>query len=567
MTKRWSKVDLYNNWVTSHQNMSLDEYRKEVREWEKDQNRIKKLIDEETKKPPNESGNDKIKRLNKRRRLNAALEDVQMHSRKKQLKKVLETMKKGKDLKNKEEQLKKLQDKRKLKKAFDTMKAKHSLFESKTMPRDLAKDTKEHGDKGKTEEFRKRKEAWMKEHRKAKEKTKDETTNETYNDKDFRYCIEQFLQSCSLNAYLLKTNPFIAIMKEQSYELFNMLYPDNAKNNQFPISKTLAWGCFKNQYQYPWDYEKAFRTIIDDYPHNFFDTDEEMKAYQDKVLKKMDKELADRTAARNMMMMRNLYKKVVLQEAKNEAYIKAHSLRYEPKAIKTHDLAKDVKAYRDKHIDELRAIQSNITFDSQTRKDGGLDENSRLVVQPLVKLILSFIRNKGYSINDTEDIIKGIGFSIDDEYIDLIKKKVQSVIDKEKSNLKQQAIQQAKQTKRQEVAAYPPRFTTSKPKPIVEIKSTHKPNLNLSHIQQVHQPDKVSPSENTRRRGQIEGLEEDNRIWNSEKDLYIKAWDKIGDDISKLPQKTGIHATNDVRAAVKGLKHGKAISNRLTSWR
>ena len=135
--------------------------------------------------------------------------------------------------------------------------------------------------------------------------------------------------------------------------------------------------------------------------------------------------------------------------------------------------------------------------------------------------------------------------------------------------MKESVKEQRRETKRQETQQYPPRFTTSKPQPIVDITTTHKPRLNLSHIQQVHQPGQVLPSENTRarRRGQIDGLEEDKRIWNSEKDLYVKAWERIGDGISKLPQRTGIHATNDVRAAVKGLKYGKAIGNRLCGWR
>ena len=220
----------------------------------------------------------------------------------------------------------------------------------------------------------------------------------------------------------------------------------------------------------------------------------------------------------------------------------------------THDLAKDVKVCRDKHMDELRLIQSQIKFDVMTRKGGGFDEGSRLTIQPIVKLILGFIKNKGYSINDTKDIIKGIGFSMPDEYIDLIKKSVGVSMNK-------------RQTKKQEVKQYPPRYTTSKPKPIIDITSTRKPKLNLSHIQQVHQPAKVSPSENTRARGQIDGLEEDKRIWNSEKDPYVKAWSKIGDDVKSMSQRTGIHSTADVRAAVKQLKHGKAFRNRLTSWR
>ena len=141
----------------------------------------------------------------------------------------------------------------------------------------------------------------------------------------------------------------------------------------------------------------------------------------------------------------------------------------------SHDLAKDVKAYRDKHMDELRMIQSQIRFDVMSRGNKPLDEGSRETVQPIVKIVLSFIRNKGYSISDTKDIIKAIGFTMSDDYIDLIKKSVS-------------VLQNKIQTKKQEVKQYPPRYTTSKPKPIIDITSTDRPKLNLSHIQQVHQP-------------------------------------------------------------------------------
>ena len=225
-------------------------------------------------------------------------------------------------------------------------------------------------------------------------------------------------------------------------------------------------------------------------------------------------------------------------------------------------------------MDELRFIQSELRFDKMPRNGRELDESSRLTVQPLVKLILSFIRNKGYSVDNTKDIIKGLGFDIDDEYIDLVKKAVRISMSK-------------KQTKRQEVKQYPPRYTTSKPKPIIDITTTNKPKLNLSHIHQVHQPQSISPSENTRKPtlsmsksshtgrddkldysfGQISGIEADNRIWNTEGAKYFKAFDRINDRINELPKKTCIHTTNNVRASMKKLKHSKEISKRLTSWR
>ena len=146
---------------------------------------------------------------------------------------------------------------------------------------------------------------------------------------------------------------------------------------------------------------------------------------------------------------------------------------------------------------------------------------------------------------------------------------------------------QSKQTKKQEVAQYPKRYTTSKPIVQADITSTYKPKLNLRHIQQVDQPPSVSPSENTRKaklsvssleshdipkqsahrkaHGQIEGLEEDNRIWNSEKDMYIRALGKVGNNLQQPNPR--IHATNDVRAAVRGLPNGSQLANRLRGWR
>ena len=242
--------------------------------------------------------------------------------------------------------------------------------------------------------------------------------------------------------------------------------------------------------------------------------------------------------------------------------------------MSSHDLTKDCKVYRDHHMDELRVIQSQIKFDKMSRGNKPLDNGSKLTVQPLVKIISSFIKNKGYSINDTKSILQTLGFSIDDEYIDLIKKSLMVAPSK-------------KQTKKQEVKQYPPRYTTSKPMPPQEMTTSIRPKLNLKHLQQAKQPKSVSPNESTRKPklsvsssqhhdrvnkldysiGLVKGLEEDDRIWNSEKDKYLKAWTKIGDDINTVSQRTGIHSTKDVRDEIKKLKHGKAIGNRLVGWR
>ena len=238
----------------------------------------------------------------------------------------------------------------------------------------------------------------------------------------------------------------------------------------------------------------------------------------------------------------------------------------------SHDLAKDAKAYRDKHMDELRVIQSQIKFDVMSRNGKKpIDEGSRLTVQPLVKLVLSFIKNKGYSVEDTKDIIKGIGFTMPDDYINFIKTGVKAMMNK-------------KQTKKQEVKQYPPRYTTSKPQRQKPITSTDRPKLNLSHIQQVHQPQSVSPSESTRKAslsvsssvhhgrenrtdfslGVIKGIEKDDRIYNTEVKAYRKSLQALKDKgtIDQLPKKSGIHATNDARSLV-----GRLVPGRLTSWR
>lgn len=239
--------------------------------------------------------------------------------------------------------------------------------------------------------------------------------------------------------------------------------------------------------------------------------------------------------------------------------------------MSSHDLTKDCKVYRDHHMDELRVIQSQIKFDKMSRGNKPLDEGSKLTVQPLVKIISSFIKNKGYSINDTKSILQTLGFSIDDEYIDLIKKSLMVAPSK-------------KQTKKQEVKQYPPRYTTSKPMPPQEMTTSIRPKLNLKHLQQAKQPKSVSPNENTRKAklsidspihhdkvnktdysiGVVKGIEADNRIWNSELKTYKKALTRLQENntLDLLPQKTGIHSTNDARTAV-----GRLVKGRLIGWR
>ena len=230
------------------------------------------------------------------------------------------------------------------------------------------------------------------------------------------------------------------------------------------------------------------------------------------------------------------------------------------------DLVKDVKAYRDKHMDELRMIQSNISLDDGLRFDV-----LKSHLQPVIQIVLKFIHEKGYSVSDTKDIIKAIGFEISKPYMRIIKTTIRERLNNQ-------------QTKKEEVKQYPPRYTSSKPTQEKPITSTHKPKLNLSHIQQVHQPASVSPSENTRKPkleiskathtgrnnktdysiGVVKGSEADNRIFNAEIEPYKKALEvlKKKGTINQLPNRTGIHATNDARAAVR-----QFVPGRLTSWR
>ena len=111
--------------------------------------------------------------------------------------------------------------------------------------------------------------------------------------------------------------------------------------------------------------------------------------------------------------------------------------------MSNHDLAQDAKAYQSKHIDELRAIQNNI--DMEEKRPRGRYQSERDVkneikatVQPLINVVLSFIRNKGYKPDDTEDIIKALGFEIPANYIQFVKSGVNIALSQ-------------KQTKRQEV--------------------------------------------------------------------------------------------------------------------
>ena len=388
-----------------------------------------------------------------------------------------------------------------------------------------------------------------------------------YKDSIFLDDIKKFMSSYSIYDYLPRLNPMYMIPANRD------MVHKRVRNNQQPVPFEWALLTFEHDFSKDFKrlniiYKRAFRAIIDEqYLNKFFDTFDEYMDYIHEKMVKIEETTNDELKQHRLKILSEILRERSKQafdkqrdigkHALNQELVKEYdiekSLKYEPETKTERDIVKDCKAYRDKHFDELRVIQSNIKFDVMSRRGRPLDGSSMDTMRPVAKIIQTFI-SKGYQISDTKDIIQTLGFTIDDEYIDLVKKMVRAVTSK-------------KQTKKQEVKQYPPRYTTSKPSPIVDITSTDRPKLNLSHIHQVHQPASVSPSENTRAKGQIEGLEEDKRIWNSEKDLYLKAWQKIGDNIDKVPHKTNIHATNDIRAAVKKLKHGTTIGNRLVGWR
>ena len=107
-----------------------------------------------------------------------------------------------------------------------------------------------------------------------------------------------------------------------------------------------------------------------------------------------------------------------------------------------HDLFMDAREYVHKHIDELRAIQSNIDIDAddgtgrfQSRKSRM--EERRAAVEPLVKVMMSFI-GKGYSVNDIGAIIETLGLEIGSTYVKLVKEGVNAALKKQRQEKREQ---------------------------------------------------------------------------------------------------------------------------------
>ena len=245
-------------------------------------------------------------------------------------------------------------------------------------------------------------------------------------------------------------------------------------------------------------------------------------------------------------------------------------------------IGKEAREFYDKHEQEIQRIRE------------GLEKTSGKVaaivhLRSLNNLINQFMyeyKHVSYNNNEAwewaiEKVITNFHIEVSDEELDSIVSTVSSSF-KKKSSIQQQAKEQVKQIKHQEKHQYPPTYSTSKPFKPKDITTTSKPKLNLSHVQQVHQPDHVLPSENNRKLsvsssshhgrdnnvdysfGLVEGIEADNRIYNSELKQYREGLKSIDEHklISQLPKRTGIHSTNDARAAVNSL-----VKGRLGSWR
>ena len=258
--------------------------------------------------------------------------------------------------------------------------------------------------------------------------------------------------------------------------------------------------------------------------------------------------------------------------------------------MSSNDIKLQAEKFKRKNREAIELIIDNLIADN-----GKQAMASHL--NELAKYVLQFMRQTNHTnytdddecCDDIEKVMDGFGVKLTsgmENYLEACVAPELMAKKQEIPSIQQQAKKQVKQTKKQEVKQYPARYTTSKPTPPKDMTSTYKPKLNLQHIQQVDLPPSVSPSENTRKaklsvssseshhvvkqskhkkaHGQIEGLEEDGRLFNSEKNMYIQALDKVGN----LQQPAHrIHATNEVRAAVWRLPNATQLANRLTNWR
>ena len=206
---------------------------------------------------------------------------------------------------------------------------------------------------------------------------------------------------------------------------------------------------------------------------------------------------------------------------------------------------KDAKEFKTKHEEELKRLQEQFKATSGTIA-------AMVHVRSLYRLVYQFMREYKHTNFDNEKqcqytIEKALDvFDIelsDEEFENVVSSLTRSLV---KPSIQKQAKEQVKQTKHQEKRQYPTTYSTSKPSKPKDITTTSKPKLNLSHVQQVHQPNHVLPSENNRKLsvssssyhgrdnnvdysfGLVEGIEADNRIYNSELKQYREALKSIG---------------------------------------
>ena len=287
-------------------------------------NGTNKVIEEEYKKTPGkkESYTEKQTRLKKKNRAKMNSERFIYEAKKQQMRKVLEAMKKAKDLKGKKS-LSNTKEKMPPKRYKDmSPKEKEEFMKRKKAEREsrTEKRSKQYGDN------------W---HQKIKEERKAEQEKERQireidwsKDEDFRYCVKQFLMSHSIGKQSIIT---LKNMMPDMPDIF--LNQFDVRNDQQTITKQTAFYHFIKEFGYEGyntpNMKKAFYDIIDQYPNNFFKTEEELEEFEKK--KKEREELKARTE-QEREEVRQKYKvfKEFIKIVSNP-----NTLKYEPKNNKS----------------------------------------------------------------------------------------------------------------------------------------------------------------------------------------------------------------------------------------
>ena len=187
-------------------------------------------------------------------------------------------------------------------------------------------------------------------------------------------------------------------------------------------------------------------------------------------------------------------------------------------------------------------------------------------VKETVENVKETVDNVKETVDKVEEAINGAKEEADDDS--------QLILDKEG----RQSIRNSQAAFRRNALRLRNRyFTSSEPELPHAMTSTARPKLSLSIVHEPVSPVSIPPDELNRAIGRIEGIEEDGRIYNAEKDRYIDAWMKIRSDADKVKSRSGIRATKLIRQAVRELnqtssdetiKHmADVIVKRLASWR